>query len=276
MSYNMHSGTTINTGLTIGSAIPSSISITGGGGYNPFNNITLHGNDTISLFGEPHNRNVKKYEVLETTEDLLVLSAVWYRLRKTAENYLPRPSSLTDTMLFDRITLQDRDLAMSIRDYYSKKLMMMTLRDQKLTMFRKDLNSFIHSDGKLFKETVMPLVYRLPEFHEYDIEFDVMANELTKQFTEPTTDKKITKQRLTPIKKLVVKHKTAKFNEYWLKDSHDRMYKLDIPMDNKLAHLWNHFFEQTSIPLKGYFKYCARDNINYYHVKNWELDFSVL
>ena len=238
---------------------------------NPFNNITITSGSGLRL---STSRNIKKYEVLETNEDILVVSAVWYRMRKSAENYVPRPSSLTDSILFDRITSEDRELAKEIRDYYSKKLMMFTLREQKLTSFRKDLNAFIHSDGMVFKEIILPLVYRLPEFYEYDTEFDVMVTELTKQFIEPSD--RITNQRLTPLKKLIVKHKSGKFNEYWLKDSQDRMYKLDIPLDNKLAHLWNHFFEQGNVPIKGYFKYTVRDNVNYFHIKNWELDFSSL
>jgi len=220
----------------------------------------------------------KKYEVFETTEDILALSVTWQRLRpliNASNSPNIRPTKLTDSILFKEIIQEDRDKAERIRDYYSKKLMVITLREQRISKFRKDLSTFVHGDSKVVKEELMPIIYRLPEFYDYDIEFDKMVRELNTRFEFPenTTAWSGTKT-LKPIKKFLVKHRINKFSEYWLKDDDYKLCKIEIPIDNKLNHLWEHFFEQESIPLVGLFKHMERDGINYFHLKNWEIDFT--
>jgi hypothetical protein len=115
--------------------------------------------------------NYKRYEVFELKEDVLVLSATWKRLRNE-KKFQGSISKLVDHTLFSEIQPEDREQANSIRDYYSKKVMMLKLKGKRLTNFREDLNSFIHSDGTMVKEGMFPLVYRLPEFYEYDRTID--------------------------------------------------------------------------------------------------------
>jgi hypothetical protein len=226
------------------------------------------------------NGNVKKYEVFETSEDILALSVTWHRLRLPGNHIINsiRPTTLTDNILFTEINQEDRNRADIIRDYYSKKLMVITLREQRISKFRKDLNTFIHGDCKIVKEEMMPLIFRLPEFYDYDIQLQEMFRDLNKQF-EDTEDQAYGaayggKKILKPMKKFVVKLRTNKFSEYWLKDDDNKAYKIEIPIENKLNHLWEHFFEQESIPLQGHFRYMERDGINYFHLKNWEIDFT--
>lgn len=226
------------------------------------------------------NGNVKKYEVFETSEDILALSVTWHRLRLLGNRIINtiRPTTLTDNILFTEINQEDRNRADIIRDYYSKKLIVMTLRGQRISKFRKDLNTFIHGDCKIVKEEMMPLIFRLPEFYDYDIQLQEMFRDLNKQF-EDTEDQAYGaayggKKILKPMKKFVVKLRTNKFSEYWLKDDDNKAYKIEIPIENKLNHLWEHFFEQESIPLQGHFRHMERDGINYFHLKNWEIDFT--
>jgi hypothetical protein len=253
------------------------------GNIQPLTSLTLSGLNGTSndwdIFG---NKNVKKYEVFETTEDILALSVTWHRLRPLISHNISnimnpsnRPTKLTDEILFKEMIQEDRDKANVIRDYYSKKLMVITLREQRISKFRKDLSTFIHGDSKVVREELMPIIYRLPEFYEYDIEFDEMVRELNTRFEFPehTTAWSGTKT-LTPVKKFVVKHKTNKFSEYWLKDDDNKLCKIEIPIDNKLNHLWEHFFEQDSVPLEGLYKHMERDGISYFHLKNWEIDFT--
>ena len=290
MSYNGKNMLTIaggnakqpSPGLSLSNSVPA-LGISNSSGQLSsigLGNITLGGSvrqeEIDSLFNSIHGLNkVKKYEVYESPEDLLILSVVWHKMRKNKTTF-PRPSSLTDNFLFENITSEDRELTKDIRNYYSKKFMVFALKEQKLTSFRKDLNSFIHSDGLIFKETMMPLVYRLPEFYDYDISFDdmVIVNDLNKQFHPTDNFSKTVK--LNPLNKLIVKKRAGKFTEYWLKDDSKKMYKIEIPLDNKLAHLWEHFFEQTEVPVTGYYKYSTKDDVHYYHIKNWEIDFTAI
>ena len=108
----------------------------------------------------------------KTTEDSLVLSCAWYRLRNNFNNKVNMPNSLFDYNLLDQILEVDRLLAYNIRDYFSKKIMVWKLKNMELTTFREDLNEFIHSDGLLIKEKMIGLIFRLPEFYHYDITID--------------------------------------------------------------------------------------------------------
>ena len=225
-----------------------------------------------------NTEHVKKYEVFETTEDILALSVTWHRLRSLLSHKINpngRPTKLTDSVLFKEMIQEDREKANVIRDYYSKKLMVITLREQRMSKFRKDLSTFIHGDSKVVKEELMPIIYRLPEFYEYDIGFDEMVRDLNTRFEFPEhTQAWSGTKTLKPIKKFIVKHRINKFSEYWLKDDDNKLVKIEVPIENKLNHLWEHFFEQDSIPLQGYFKHMERDGISYFHLKNWEIDFT--
>ena len=231
-----------------------------------------------NLYLQPDSEYVKNYEVFETTEDVLALSVTWHRLRSLLSHEINpngRPTKLIDSVLFKEMIQEDREKANVIRDYYSKKLMVITLRELRMSKFRKDLSTFIHGDSKVVKEELMPIIYRLPEFYDYDMGFDEMFRGLNKQFEhQPKLTIGGDSITLTPLRKFIVKLRTNKFTEYWLKDSDDKAYKIEIPIDNKLNHLWEHFFEQDSIPLTGYLKHMERDGICYFHLKNWEIDFT--
>ncbi len=243
--------------------------------------LGLKATEWDDLYSQPDTEYVKKYEVYDSTEDVLALSVTWNRLRSLLSykiNMLApdsRPTKLTDSILFRKMIQQDRDKANVIRDYYSKKLMVITLREQRMSKFRKDLSIFVHSDSKIVKEEMMPLIYRLPEFYEYDIGFDDMVRELNTRFEFPDNTHAWSGTKiLKPIKKFIVKLRTNKFSEYWLKDDDNKLCKIEIPIDNKLNHLWEHFFEQDSVPLVGLYKHMERDGISYFHLKNWEIDFT--
>ena len=106
-------------------------------------------NDWLSLDGRNISPQVKKYEVFESPEDVLVLSVTWKRLRDEDRHIAGK---LLDSELFAHIKQEDRDKANVIRDYYSKKVMMWKLKgDGKLTSYRNDMNNFVHSNGLVVK-----------------------------------------------------------------------------------------------------------------------------
>lgn len=251
------------------------------GNIQPLTSLTLSGLNGTSndwdIFG---NKNVKKYEVFETTEDILALSVTWHRLRPLISHGISniinpsnRPTKLTDEVLFKEIIQEDRDKANVIRDYYSKKLMMFTLKGQQLTSYRKDLNTFIHGDCKVVKEEMMPLVYRLPEFYEYDVGLDEMFLELDTRF-EGSQIASSTIKTLNPVKKFTVKRKSRRFVEYWLKDEENKPYKIEIDSNNELMHLWDYFYDRGKfheITLDTVIRFSNRDSISHYKLIKWKL-----
>ena len=250
------------------------------GNLQPITSMTLGGLQLHDSWSFADNANVKKYEVFETTEDILALSVTWHRLRPLISHGISnivnpsnRPTKLTDTILFKEMIQEDREKADVIRDYYSKKLMMFTLKGQRFSNYRKDLNTFIHGDCKVVKEEMMPLVYRLPEFYEYDVGLDEMFLELDTRF-EGSQISLSTIKTLTPVKKFTVKRKSRKFVEYWLKDNENKPYKIEIDSNNELMHLWDYFYDRGKfheITLDTVIRFSNRDSISHYKMIKWKL-----
>ena len=224
-----------------------------------------------------NTNNVKKYEVFETSEDILALSVTWHRLRPTlshniniVSNPSSRPTKLTDEILFKEMIQEDRERANLIRDYYSKKLVVMTLRGQRISKYRKDLNTFIHGDSKVVKEEMMPLIYRLPEFYDYDTAADDMFRSLDTRFEDSRIAAETVKT-VYPLKKFIVNRKSGKYNEYWLRDEQNRPCRIEIEHSNQLMHLWDYFFEKNSLTLDSISKFEERDNIAFYKLIKWTI-----
>lgn len=217
-------------------ASQNTINLTGAQSSNPWTGLSTITLDDLDFSNQSH---VKKYQVLEIEEDLLALSCAWQRLRQGYADgsiaYSPI-EKLTDRKLFEQITQCDHDKAASIRDYYSKKIVMWKLKGIKLTKFREDMNAFIHSTGKMFKEDMQPLAYRLPEFYDYDIGFDALVTEYNKKVIQDVRDIVECKQ-LTTLKTFIVGKKYNKRKEYWFKDENNNLVSMSFVKDNPLIPL---------------------------------------
>jgi hypothetical protein len=253
------------------SAIAGGITISGGhqsvtlgnlnsniSNVNPFATVSLN-----EFWDNPH---VKKYEIIETTEDLMVLSATWYRIRMSRETSNPVevfPTTCLDKVLFPHINNEDRELAQKIRDYYSKKIMMWKLKDRELNNFEKDMNEFIHTDGLKFQEKMIPLVYSLPGFYAYALEYDQMLSEhdtVIKDFTN-----EIITRRLNLVKTLNSGKRHGKKKEYWFCDDCNHLVKMVFAADNPLLSLLDMHTHGT-ITVNGLYTKITRDDKDYFMV----------
>ena len=216
---------------------------------------------------------VKRYEVIEATEDILALSVAWKRLRDTKnESIQVGITTLLDDNLFRKIEEPDRIRANEIRDYFSKKIMLWTLKSVKLSAYRQDLNKFIHGDSKKVTEELLPLIYRLPEFYEYDIQFDQFKREVNLEitnFSNIDSVKKIT--TLTPVTSFYKTNKRVKHFEYWLKDSNDNAHLITIEPKNPLKHIWDKIFTNGQLRIEATCYPKKYDELQYYQLLNWSV-----
>jgi hypothetical protein len=245
-----------------------------GGAIGAGQGITL-GNLSTSITGifADHissSSNVKKYEIIETTEDLLALSCAWYRIRQDKHTLQPHVTSLLSDALFRHVTPEDRTKAEEVRDYYSKKFMVMALKDLRLTQFRHDLKEYLLGNPNKFTEKTVPMVYRLPEFHAHDVEFDVIKRDFEKDIPEfnTLTRRTINKSvRLTPVKGFKKNSKIrGKFTEYWLKDSSNRAYRFGLTATNPLIGLWDTQFKNGDMVLNLKMQASRRDELQYFNI----------
>lgn len=241
----------------------------------PSNTISIGSND----FWLAEQSNVKKYQIFDSTEDLIVLATTWHRIRKeNAVNTSPQTlyiTSIIDNALFSAITQEDRNLALVIRDYYSKKIMVQTLREQPLSPYRTDLLELINSDGKKFKEEMQPLAYKLPEFYEYDLVMDELFSKVDSHIADD--ESKIipwqTTKTLRPLKATQLNKKTSKQTEYWLVDENNKVNRIKIDTSNTLKHMWDRAFEkEPSMKISGTYRLGKRDNVQFYNVQKWTID----
>ena len=264
-TYNSpYIGSSLNSGLTLGS-------ITLGPQNTLLNNIsnlsTSFGND---LFNTKRHPAVRKYEIYETPSDILALSVAWKRMREAGTS-TGRIGSLLDKELHEELSGDDHQHAAEIRDHYSKKMLMWKLMGDKLSAYREDLNSFVHSDGMKFQETMLGLAYHLPAFYEYDTQLDDVRLQVvsTKVPTRALRDGRT----LKPLKRIIFKNKRMSNVQYWLQDSEtDTAAMIQIDAKNPLEHLWNHIFATSAtLEVEGNFNLKKRDNFEYASINQWKL-----
>jgi len=248
-----------------------------GSNVNYANAITI--NDILRpIQGYQDGKYVKTYSIIEATEDLLVLSVAHKRLMVEKVSLLAKSFSfknILDAVVFENLTENDREIAETIRKYYNQQIVMWALKGIKLTSFREDLKTYLNGESNKFVENTIPLVTKLPYFYDYDIKLDEIKREFT---TDPNGYKPITTNIpgkhsyiLTPINSLFRKTKKNKCIEYWLKDSHNRAYKIELEHNNPLQHLWDKTFNNSKLEILGYVKAKHIDDLNYFHMFGWEV-----
>ena len=260
----------------------NTITLTGGSGGSGMNSINPLSINSLSLddtylnnLFKNINRSdyVKRYEVIEATEDILALSVAWKRLRDTKnESIQTGITTLLDDNLFRKVEEPDRVRANEIRDYFSKKIMLWSLKSIKLSSYRQDLNKFIHGDSKKITEELLPLIYRLPEFYEYDVQFDQFKREVNLEitnFSNIDSVKKIT--TLTPVTSFYKTNKRVKHFEYWLKDSNDNAHLITIEPKNPLKHIWDKIFTNGQLRVEARCYPKKYDELQYYQLLNWSV-----
>jgi hypothetical protein len=248
----------------------STITLNGSTGW-PSNVASSLNYNTISLGLESFNRHpdVKKYEVYESPEDVIVLAVTWKRLRDAG--IYGKVSKLMDNFLFGEITHVDREKASVIRDYYSKKIMMWNLKGIKLTRYREDLAKLIQGDGTILREDQMGIAYHLPMFYEYDQSFEeirlVTNYKELKHRTEGVVE-------LEPVKRMFRKTRSSLSHEYWFKTKNTgHPVRLSLNVKNPLQHIWDAIFDTSKVlQIEATMIRKETDGFEYYLVcDKWEL-----
>lgn len=243
------------------------------------NTVSLsHSSPWDLTFAEDNtHENLKRYEVYESTESIIALSVAKHRLNTTEHTF----HKLTDRALYSKVTAEDRLKADEIKDYYSKRIMMLKLKGNgKLSKFREDLNNLIHSDGLIFKEDVLGLAYSLPYFYKYDQELDDVIFQVSKDQNFREVESKggpmvlrIT-ETLTPLKRIVHNTKRVRKVQYWFKQEKlNAAVLIELLEKNPLQHLWDHMFDtEKSIKIVGNYARRKLDDFEYFSVEKWEID----
>lgn len=253
--------------LTITNQHNGILSISGGGSGGGAGQLNLNQNPFVfmnDLFAD--NKHVKKYEIVETSEDILAVSVCYHRKRKEIQGYhLPK---LLTQELFESVNEEDRTKASVIRDYFSKKIMVWKLKNIQLSRFRDELNTFIHGDSKKFKEDYCKIAYVLPSFYEYDTYLENLFHEHNRVLPKSNLKYFQGIKKLTYIGKSNRDRKIQKAAEYWYTDENDNIVNLTFSKDNPLLPLLESFNE---LHMDGVFFRKTQDDVEYYQLTKYKL-----
>ena len=227
--------------------------------------------DLDDEYAHKQHHLVKKYEVFESPNDILALSVAWARLREQGLAF-GKISRLLDAELFQELIDSDFVQAAKIRDHYSKKFLMWTLTEVRLSNYRRDLSEFINSDGLVFRENMLGLAYHLPTFYEYDKQLDEVRLKVESTAIPQEALYQCTRT-LKPMKRIVFKNSGQHKIQYWMQDTETNTAAL-IALDakNPLEHVWNNIFDLSpTLDVSGFFKLDSKENFTYAEVKQWSL-----
>jgi hypothetical protein len=189
---------------------------------------------------ELFNSGIKKMHT--STVDLLAVAVCWRRIR--TEPVFPPPvdpiTEFSDARLRSLVTPSDIEHSQEIRDYFSKKLMMLAIKaDRPFTPFRKDLSSFMQSDGTTFTQETIPLALKLPELYDYDIKLKNIIAASKQDFVLADDEYKF-------LGKIYRSRKTFKKFQYWFVDNKQNLHCVSIDTQNNLLGFWDNQLENNS------------------------------
>lgn len=218
----------------------------GGGGYN------ISSLDDIFKEIEFNEKNKMRVD----PADGLAISVSNYRQR--------------ELRTYGSVLQSDHDTASSIRDYYSKKLIVRTLKGKPLSKFRQDLSDYL-SKGYTneYPEKYMGMIYKLPEFYFYDLEIDKLRLDSTNE----KVDTHIGVKKLNFLTKLYRSAKSTGSYTFWFHDENKNLYSMQIYKENELLELFQSVCEYGTVTISGKFLSMSKDDLNYYKICNPRLLF---
>lgn len=181
-----------------------------------------------------------------TKIDVLVLSCAWHRAR----------NSLSDSANLNVVSLQSPELttivkecdiecAAAIRQFYERKLIVTKLRGVELTKFRLDLEHFIQTDGLQYTENQSGMIYRLPEFYEYDTVIETIRLGLCDN-SAPQYRRNSDIKKLSPITKLKQNRKYSSQCHYWFLDADQAPVMFATASHNNMLSIFDTLFSTRS------------------------------
>lgn len=232
---------------------------------------SISGNVFTDLFG-------KKNDLFETSVDVLALSVALHRYN-TINEQLSHPKldqiyTLQDYRLLDIVTEFDHSHANEIRNYYGKKLILLKLKEKRISYFREDLGKFLTGSFTVVPEPMMRLAYRLPEFYQYDTEFAEFYNSFkcTDNLLTPMLNNNKINVSLSLVKKFKINRAGRKCIEYWLADPNGILFSFMLDVQNSLYGVWDSLLHKGPVQLQGYARLKYRDEYKFYTLDRLSLE----
>jgi hypothetical protein len=190
-----------------------------------------------------------------TKNDVLALSARLYKEHN--HNNAVRFMSFEDADSTYELTKEDVTLADAIADHFGKQIMMTTLREQPLSKFQTAVSSFLDSGRHSYNDETKGMIYRLPEFYEYDNDLAAIIDTNFSGFKKVLIDQSLGNlMTLKPIKALRKNLRSKDVVRYWFSEvDNNTPVMLELRHDNPLKYIWDHLFStRATMEMSGQFQ----------------------
>lgn len=218
---------------------------------------------------------IEPSDVSYSTEiDILAVSHAWYRLRKLKPQ-VNDVSNLASPELKEYVESIDVVQALAIREYYSKLLVMLQLRGNEPSAFRKELARFLSSDTKTWMKSQGGLIFSLPEFFYYDTTLDLYKEKVfTSLPNYASATNAFVSRKLKPVVRLDRRTKYANSRIYWYEiEKSGQAARINLIKSNQLLHVWDDLFDSDQeINVRAKFVISKRGNFDHYCVDKWTLE----
>jgi len=174
---------------------------------------------------------------------------------------------------------RDVKKAGQIRDYFSKKFLMIQLSGENLSQYRRDLMKMLTRNDDSFSEEETGMIMSLPRLFIEDQFLDKLKENYNNDPWIDTTSERDVNRTLTYIgchtkksHRYTAHTRYTRKNEFicnWFHDEDDRLYLIETDIDSPYRMIWQDLI-QYAMDIKGDPVKCTkRDGMHYYELHNW-------
>lgn len=170
---------------------------------------------------------------------------------------------------------RDVKKAGQIRDYFSKKFLMLQLAGEHLSQYRRELLKMLTRNNNNFSDDETGMIMSLPRLFIEDQFLDELKENYNNDPWIDTTSERDVNRTLTYIGCHTKKshrytgYRKSEFTCNWFHDEDDRLYLIETDIDSPYRMIWQDLI-QYALDIKGDPVKCTkRDGMHYYELHNW-------
>lgn len=199
-------------------------------------------------------------KIIDTMEDLITLSVTLQRMQRA--NSTLGYMSLTHPSVKESVTDIDRARADSIKAYYEKRLLLLTLQGHHLTKWRTDLSALLRNQTTKYEEKYMGMAQKLPYFYDYDISMDQLFENSI--YAKVKSTERNGSKKLKFLRSMKNEQKFQKYMEYWFTDEQGDKHMMFFDKDNTLLPLFDRLIDDGHIVVDGTYVKRKKDNREFF------------
>ena len=199
-------------------------------------------------------------KIIDTMEDLITLSVTLQRMQRA--NSTLGYMSLTHPSVKESVTDIDRARADSIKAYYEKRLLLLTLQGHHLTKWRTDLSALLRNQTTKYEEKYMGMAHKLPYFYDYDISMDQLFEDSI--YAKVKSTERNGSKKLKFLRSMKNEQKFQKYMEYWFTDEQGDKHMMFFDKDNTLLPLFDRLIDDGHIVVDGTYVKRKKDNREFF------------